>query len=500
MTTMVARTTASARRAWRLIAIAGAAATAFALLPQASAAAQEPPFDRPIEGACTEEARSAAVFADVSPQDTHAQAIACLSVYGVASGQFVDGDSVFLGGDSVTREQMASFVARAIDEVPNSVYQLPDDPGTALFEDADDISDAHIAAVNRLAEADIIGGLEDGTFAPSEPVNRAQMATFIAGAIEAVTGEQIERSAVFTDISGTHEANIEKLATLGVTAGVGDGRYAPGNDITRGQMASFIARTMDHLVAEGLLFALDFAAGDAEARLGLVGVDTDAGEDADVVTLTLDHLEGSEGDAGWRIRYVDEALAFGTGDPIEVEGNAMLQVILEGMALPPEFPEDVEEAITDLINTQLDVDGEWVTDVAVSTTFEGQHQVVIGTTGYHPFVVERGQDPQTVEIAVGETATGVSLTVEPECAEIGGSFTATATGLEPGEQYAILIDPRPADGFEGGAPGTADADGVLEVPGSLTADGIQAGDYTLEVSDGSGQGLAAIPWEIAESC
>jgi hypothetical protein len=406
MTTMAERRTPIARRARRLLATAGAAALALALLPQASAAAQEPPFERGIDEACSDGARTAAVFTDVGASDTHGEAIACLSIYGVASGRSVDGDQVFAPGETLTREQMASFVARALDQVPADSYSLPEDPGTPLFDDSDIISDPHVAAVHRLSEAGIVSGLEDGTFAPGDPLNRAQMATFIAGAIEAVSGEEIERSAVFDDISGTHTATIEKLATLGVTAGVGGGSYAPADDITRGQMASFIARTMDHLVAEGQLFSLEYDPGDLEARLGLVGVDTTTDGDGDRVTLTLDHLEGSAGDAGWRIRYVDEAFAFGTGDPIEVEGDATLQVILENMALPPEFPEDIEEAITDLINTQLDVDGDWVTDVAVSTTFEGQHQVVIGTTDTHPFTVERGQDPQTVQITVGDVSAG----------------------------------------------------------------------------------------------
>jgi hypothetical protein len=52
----------------------------------------------------------------------------------------------------------------------------------------------------------------------------------------------------FTDIAGSvHADNILCMADQGLTQGVGDGaRYAPRVEVTRGQMASFIARFIEH--------------------------------------------------------------------------------------------------------------------------------------------------------------------------------------------------------------------------------------------------------------
>jgi hypothetical protein len=50
----------------------------------------------------------------------------------------------------------------------------------------------------------------------------------------------------FSDVgsSNVHSAAVECLAGLDVTEGVGDGRYAPGGEVTRLQMASFTARLL----------------------------------------------------------------------------------------------------------------------------------------------------------------------------------------------------------------------------------------------------------------
>ncbi len=50
----------------------------------------------------------------------------------------------------------------------------------------------------------------------------------------------------FADVSAenVHDATVECLATLGVAQGVGDGRYAPAEQVTRLQMASFTARLL----------------------------------------------------------------------------------------------------------------------------------------------------------------------------------------------------------------------------------------------------------------
>ncbi|MDF1597153.1 MAG: S-layer homology domain-containing protein [Acidimicrobiia bacterium] len=129
----------------------------------------------------------------------------------------------------VTRGQMASFLARALDLPPASTDFFPDDNGST-----------HEDNINRVREAGIAQGFEDGTYRPADPVRRDHMATFLAraSALEPVPGP------LFTDVSGFHEGNINAIAAAGITLGCSlDGpRYCPADLVTRAQMASFLAR------------------------------------------------------------------------------------------------------------------------------------------------------------------------------------------------------------------------------------------------------------------
>jgi hypothetical protein len=382
-----------------LLALAAAVAgLLLALVPAQRAEAQTPPYDRGIDAACLEGARAADPFVDIGPAATHGEAVACLWVYGIAQGRFVTGDNVYDPAATVTRQQMASFVARTLAAVPDSVYTLPEGDDDVAYDDAAQISDAHVFAVSQLTQAGIVEGFADGTFRPAQTLNRAQMASFIARALEVVTADTLDRADVFPDATGTHQASIEKLAAIGVTAGTVDGRFAPAEPITRAQMGSFLARSLDFLAAEGLLQPVDYDPGTAPPTLGLTGVDVAVQDDFDRVTFTL---EGDERFAGWRVQYVDEARAVGTGDLIDVEGDAIIRVILTGMALPPDLPDDIEDRVMDVLDEATFVlGGDAIVEVVLDGPFEGQQQVFIGTTGQLPFTVERLDDPQRVYVDV----------------------------------------------------------------------------------------------------
>ncbi|MGH9265729.1 MAG: RICIN domain-containing protein, partial [Acidimicrobiales bacterium] len=50
---------------------------------------------------------------------------------------------------------------------------------------------------------------------------------------------------------------------------------------------------------------------------------------------------GGQGQAGWDIRYVDQARSAGSGQPVDVGGDAILQVNLSNIALPTDAPDGV---------------------------------------------------------------------------------------------------------------------------------------------------------------
>lgn len=75
---------------------------------------------------------------------------------------------LFCTSNAVTREQMASFLARALEL-----------PGASSDVFTDDDASAHEADINRIAQAAITGGCAPARFCPSAPVSRGQMAAFL---------------------------------------------------------------------------------------------------------------------------------------------------------------------------------------------------------------------------------------------------------------------------------------------------------------------------------
>ncbi len=106
----------------------------------------------------------------------------------------------------------------------------------------DDEGSVHEDNINRVATAGITLGFEDGTFGPDLEVSRAQMASFLARAmgLDPVPGDR------FADVSGVHEENINAIAEEGVTLGCDEAGtlFCPDDSVRRDQMASFLGRAL----------------------------------------------------------------------------------------------------------------------------------------------------------------------------------------------------------------------------------------------------------------
>ena len=195
--------------------------------------------------------------------------IACLEATGITRGVT---PTQYAPDRTVTRAEMASFVVRLVDTAMAlqaiELNALPE-RGGARFTDVPTGS-AHAEAVARLAEAGIVqggaGGRPTDQFAPDLPVNRAQMATMLAGTYAWLTGEEIGPDGdAFADVETLDpqvQIDINVLATAGVTTGVSQGRYAPADPVRRGQMAAFLTRVL------AVLEAADFVEPLRPVRLG----------------------------------------------------------------------------------------------------------------------------------------------------------------------------------------------------------------------------------------
>ena len=122
-----------------------------------------------------------------------------------------------------------------------------------------DVSGPHAANIHAIAEAGVTAGCNsDGTlYCPADNVSRAQMATFIARALGLDPIGGTGQSARFTDVSGIHAPNIEAVAQAGITLGCNsEGTlFCPNDIVNRAQMASFIARGFEFPVVGGFDFS-----------------------------------------------------------------------------------------------------------------------------------------------------------------------------------------------------------------------------------------------------
>ena len=147
-----------------------------------------------------------------------------------------EGITLGCGGDNycpaatVRRDEMASFLARALDLNP---------VGSGPFGDIG--GNIHAGAINAIAAAGITLGCADGRYCPADPVRRDQMASFLARAFALAPSPS-----PFTDTTGSpHEADIGAIAAEGITLGCAANRYCPADPVRRDQMASFLARALD---------------------------------------------------------------------------------------------------------------------------------------------------------------------------------------------------------------------------------------------------------------
>jgi Tol biopolymer transport system component len=129
------------------------------------------------------------------------------------------------------------------------------DTSDAGFEDLDQLTQEARDAVNAVANLGVAQGASPNRFAPSQHVSRGQMASFLARLHLAISGEELgPRVHCFADVSASvHRAAAEKLCGAGVASGTSRGVYNPGAAVTRAQMAGFLARLLDIEVEVGIV-------------------------------------------------------------------------------------------------------------------------------------------------------------------------------------------------------------------------------------------------------
>ena len=350
----------------RSVALVALAALVTGLLPMAGVAAADIEA-RGTQNVCDPPFSSS--FDDIAGS-AHEDNVLCMADYGITEGTG-DGTS-YSPRREVTRAQMASFIARYIEHYTGESLPL----GDGRFDDVPSVF-VHHDNIHKLLAAGVTEGTaasEGESFAPQQPVTRAQMASFISRASsfiedgQAVPEHEPPRTTadVFPDDDGSvHEPNINALAAVGIVEGFTDGTYRPGNPVFRDQMASFVMRGYDWAVA------VDLGDGPADPLVpdpapwdpdpdpepgAVTGTVTVAGEDTPIegATVTLangeDHAATTAGDGSYTIDDVTAGTYTATAvaeeyvqdsREIEVEAGEMLTVNFALTQIPEQFDTEV---------------------------------------------------------------------------------------------------------------------------------------------------------------
>jgi S-layer family protein len=112
-------------------------------------------------------------------------------------------------------------------------------PASAVNAFVDDNSSAHESDINGVAAAQITAGCMDVRFCPGSVVTRGQMASFLARALSLPSAT---RDWYHDDNGTTHEGAINRLAEAGITGGCATGSFCPTAAVSREQMAGFLHR------------------------------------------------------------------------------------------------------------------------------------------------------------------------------------------------------------------------------------------------------------------
>ena len=171
--------------------------------------------------------------------NTHEPRIDTIAGWGITKGC---DRNYYCPGDSITRQQMATFLHRAVTYRARTTPTAPDTPTLNDVEESPSLPYIQWAVAAGVMQA------PEGQFNPRGTVTRGDMAEMMAAAFDHITPPTTAQG-IFTDMTGQPDAAIraaEALRTAGVTAGCSTSplRYCPDRPVTRAQMASFFARAL----------------------------------------------------------------------------------------------------------------------------------------------------------------------------------------------------------------------------------------------------------------
>jgi len=261
-------------RGWAALTVSALVASLLAVGAVPATAVTDTPDEESSVTVCLGEALEDREFTDVPDDHAFHESINCLAHYGITIGS---GDgTTFSPDEPVKRWQMMLFLARALEpaDIDLSAARAQN------FSDLDNLNDEARDAIDLLVTNRIATPVSAETFEPDDNVDRTEMALLLVRLLAAAgpvvsfdsgggvlldangDGSQSRPDDYFKDardrVPVSADEAINAAYELGITTGADptpasgedqpglDFFYRPRLDVTRGQMAAFIIRTLGH--------------------------------------------------------------------------------------------------------------------------------------------------------------------------------------------------------------------------------------------------------------
>jgi titin len=420
-------------------------------------------------------------YSDVVAGTTHADDIACLLELGIPA----EGDT-YRPGDDITRSEMARFMAGAYEAVTGSAADVADHAFTDVAGDPNEDDIARIAGLG------ITNGVNpEGTlYAPDDVVIRGHMALFLTRLYTAVAGSDAPAGTTeFTDIgerSAEQQAAIGQIFALGVTTGTTDTTYSPSNNVTREQMASFVAR---------MYRVLDALPDPTEAPGAPTGVEVAvSGDDGDAldVSWTAPEESGTSDVTGYVVQWKSGDDDYSADNQSSVDGtSSTADGLTQGTAYTFRVAAVSDDGQSDWSDEASGNPGTAPGAVVDFTVDAGAVSGTLVLTWAAP--ADDGGTPITGYVV--QWATGRDAASSAEISD-GSATSYTITGLKTGVSYRVHIQAVNAAGA-GAITAPADTDQSVVAPttsvGSGSVSVVLPGPTDPEGSRLGGR-FAAVTW------
>jgi hypothetical protein len=169
------------------------------------------------------------------------------SVLNLTAREVINGyeDGTYRPGNAIKRGEAAMIIAAALNLDTDNVT----DPG---FEDVK-TSAWYYGSVAALVEKGILEGYNEKTFNPNGTLKRSEMAKILTKAFS--LKEESFTDKTFTDVKPEqwYSKYIQPLITNNITNGISANTFGPNEEVTRGQIATFVVRSEAAIIKESTI-------------------------------------------------------------------------------------------------------------------------------------------------------------------------------------------------------------------------------------------------------